>query len=75
MDHLWGKAKTAVAANYQFASVDELAEIHRLGEATLSSPGQAPGWDLVSPILAKSLFQNYVGKSGGKHQTGVGTLP
>jgi transposase len=26
MDQLWGKAKTAVAANYQFASVDELAE-------------------------------------------------
>ena len=25
MDQLWGKAKTAVAANYQFASVDELA--------------------------------------------------
>jgi hypothetical protein len=26
MDQLWGKAKTAVAANDQFASVDELAE-------------------------------------------------
>jgi transposase len=26
MDHLWGKAKTAVAANYPFASVDELAK-------------------------------------------------
>jgi transposase len=25
MDQLWGKAKTAVAANYQFASVHELA--------------------------------------------------
>jgi transposase len=25
MDQLWGKAKTAVAAHYQFASVDELA--------------------------------------------------
>ena len=52
MDPLWGKAKTAVAANYPFASVDELAERFIDGVNQLS-PRQAK---LLAGILSPQFW-------------------